>query len=169
MTLANACEEYGAFRKTLGERFETNGRQLRAFCRFIGPDATIANVSPEKVNMFLVGRGPLTAGWHVKYNALRGFYRYALSRGLVATSPLPDVIPKRPPAFQPYIYSQAELKRLLNSIESCRRRRRSGQSHTHHSRFKVFQDPTRSDWTQHGPTPGGICQTTCGSCSLNPP
>jgi integrase/recombinase XerD len=121
--LANACEQYGAFRRTLGERFEVNGRQLRAFCRFMGPDTTIAEVSSDKVSVFLAGRGPLTASWHVRYNALRGFYRYAVSRGLVATSPLPDVIPKRPPAFQAYIYSHAELKRLSNSIESCRRRR----------------------------------------------
>lgn len=156
---------------------------VKSVCRFMGPDATIANVSPEKVNVFLAGKGPLTASWHVKYSALRGFYRYAVSRGLVVTSPLPDVIPKRPSAFQPYIYSQAELRRLLDSIESCRRRRsagirsavvdcrrrRSGQPHSHHSRFKVFQDPTRSDWTQHRPTPGRLCQTTCGSCSLNPP
>ena len=123
MSLANVCEQYGTFRKTLGERFEVNGRQLKAFCRFMGPAATLADVSSDKVNMFLSGTGPLTASWHVKYNALRGFYRYAASRGLVATSPLPDMIPKRPPAFQPYIYSYAELKRLLNSIESCRRRR----------------------------------------------
>jgi integrase/recombinase XerD len=123
VTLANACEQYGAFRRTLGERFETNGRQLKAFCRFMGPDTTIADVSSDKVNVFLAGKGPLTASWHVRHNALRGFYRYAVSRGLVARSSLPDVIPKRPPAFQPYIYSQAELKRLLNSIESCRRRR----------------------------------------------
>ena len=123
MNLANACEQYGAFRKTLGERFETNRRQLRAFCRFMGQGTAVADVSPDKVNVFLIGKGPLTASWHVRYNALRGFYRYAVSRGLVATSPLPDVVPKRPPAFQPHIYSHAELKRLLNAIESCRRRR----------------------------------------------
>ena len=121
MILANVCEQYGAFRKTLGERFEVNARQLKAFCRFMRPGTAIADVSSDKVNVFLAGRGPLTASWHVRYNALRGFYRYAVSRGLVATSPLPGVIPKRPPAFQPYIYSQAELKRLLDSIESCRR------------------------------------------------
>jgi integrase/recombinase XerD len=123
MILMNACEQYASFRRTLGERFEVNGRQIKAFCRFMGPDTTIADVSSDKVNMFLVGKGPLTTSWHVRYNALRGFYRYAVSRGLVVTSPLPIVIPKRPPAFQPYIYSQAELGRLLSSIESCRRRR----------------------------------------------
>jgi len=46
--LANVCEQYGAFRKTPGERFEVNGRQLKAFCRLMGPDATIADVSSEK-------------------------------------------------------------------------------------------------------------------------
>jgi site-specific recombinase XerD len=89
----------------------------------MGPGTTITDVSSDKVNVFLAGKGPLTASWHVRYNALRGFYRYAVSRKLVATSPLPDVIPKRPPAFQAYIYSHAELKRLSKSIESCRRRR----------------------------------------------
>jgi hypothetical protein len=111
--LANGCEQYGAFRRTLGERFETNGSRLKAFCRFMGTDATIADDSSDEANVFLAG-GPLTARWHVRYNALRGFYRYAVSRGLVATSPLPEVIPKRPPAFQAYIYSRAELKALID-------------------------------------------------------
>ena len=121
MNLQSICEQYAAFRKTLGERFEVNGRQLKAFCRAMGQNLDLADVSPEKVNAFLAGKGPLTTSWHVRYNALRGFYRYAISRGFVATSPLPLVIPKRPPAFQPYIYSQAELRRLLDSTASCRR------------------------------------------------
>src|SRR5207253_7412568 len=117
------CERYAAFRKTVGERFETNGRQLRAFCRAMGRNIDIAEVSPEKVNTFLLSKGPLTTSWYVRHNALLGFYRYAISRGLVATSPLPLAIPKRLPAFQPYIYSPADLRRILDSTESCRRPR----------------------------------------------
>ena len=123
MNLRAICEKYSAFRKTLGERFETNGRQLKAFCRAMGPNIDIAEVSPEKMNTFLVGKGPLTTSWHVRHNALLGFYRYAISRGFVAASPLPLAIPKQPPAFQPYIYSPVELRRILDSIGSCRRRR----------------------------------------------
>jgi integrase/recombinase XerD len=123
MKLQAICEQYAAFRKTLGERFETNGRQLKAFCRAMGLNIDIAEVSSEKVNGFLVGRGPLTTSWYVRHNAFLGFYRYAISRGLVATTPLPLAIPKQPPAFQPYIYSPAELRRILDSIGSCRRRR----------------------------------------------
>jgi site-specific recombinase XerD len=84
----------------------------------MGQGANFADISPEKVRAFLAGRGPLTATWHVKHNALFGLYRYAISRGLVAASPLPLVIPKRPQAFQPYIYSQTELRRLLDSTAS---------------------------------------------------
>ena len=86
MNLQAICERYAAFRKTLGERFETNGRQLRAFCRAMGRNIDIAEVSPGKVNTFLVGKGPLTTSWYVRHNALLGFYRYAISRGFVATS-----------------------------------------------------------------------------------
>ena len=122
MNLQIICQQYTAFRKTLGNRFVVNGDQLKAFCRAIGPDIDIADVSPEKVNTFLIGNGPLTTSWYVRHNALRGLYRYAISRGFVTTSPLPLTIPKLPP-FKPYIYSPAELRRLLDSTKSCRRPR----------------------------------------------
>lgn len=123
MKLQSICEQYAAFRRALGERFEVNGRQLKTFCRAMGQNIDIANVSSEKVNTFLVGKGTLTTSWHVRHNALLGFYRYAISRGFVATSPLPLALPKLPPTFQPYIYSSAELRRILDSTESCRRPR----------------------------------------------
>jgi integrase/recombinase XerD len=123
MKLQSICEQYAAFRKALGERFEVNGRQLKAFCRAIGQDIDITNVSSERVNTFLIGKGPLTTSWYVRHNALLGFYRYAISRGFIATSPLPLVIPKLLSTFQPYIYSSTELRRILDSTESCRRPR----------------------------------------------
>ena len=123
MILKIIVDQYASFRKTLGERFGTNGQILAAFCRAMGQDANLADVSSDKVSVFLAGKGPLTASWHVRHNALLGFYRYAISRGLVTVSPLPLVIPKRPPAFQPYIYSQAELQRLLDATASYQRHR----------------------------------------------
>jgi integrase/recombinase XerD len=123
VNLQSIVEQYATFRKTLGERFGVNGCLLKAFCRAMGQDTNVADVSPDKVNAFLAGRGPLTASWHVKHNALLGFYRYAISRGFVTASPLPLVIPKRPPAFQPYIYSLAELRLLLDATASYQRHR----------------------------------------------
>ena len=120
MNLQMICEQYAAFRKTLGERFATNGRYVKAFSQAMGPDIDIADVSPKKVNAFLRGKGPLTTSWYVRHNALLGFYRYAISRGFVTTSPLPFTLPKIPATFEPYIYSPVELRRILDSA-GCQR------------------------------------------------
>jgi integrase/recombinase XerD len=125
MNLEQVVEEYATFRRTLGEKFGVNGKVLKAFCRAMGEDAALRDVAPERVSSFLNGTGRLTASWHVKHNALLGFYRYAISRDLVGHSPLPTVIPKRPPAFQPYIYSQAELRHLIDATSSYQRNRGS--------------------------------------------
>jgi hypothetical protein len=50
MNLQKICEQYAAFRKTLGERFEVNKSQLKAFCRAMGQNLDIEDVSPENVN-----------------------------------------------------------------------------------------------------------------------
>ena len=120
MKLHMICQQYAAFRQTLGEHFVTNGRYVKAFSRAMGPSIDIADVSSKKVNAFLRGNGPLTTSWYVRHNALLGFYRYAISRGFVTTSPLPFTIPKIRATFQPYIYSRAELRRILDSA-GCRR------------------------------------------------
>jgi site-specific recombinase XerD len=123
MKLNLVCQQYAAFRRALGERFAVNGRYVRAFSRAMGSDIDIAEVAPDKVNAFLNGSGPLTTTWQVRHNALLGFYRYAISRGFVRKSPLPLTIPKLSPVFQPHIYSVNELRRILDSAESCRRPR----------------------------------------------
>lgn len=123
MRLHELLEQYVAFRKSLGERFATNAQVLRAFGRAVGAAADATEVRAEQVSAFLAGAGPVTSAWHIKHNALLGFYRYAVSRGYVAVAPLPSVIPKRPPPFVPYIYSRKELRRLLDAADSYQRNR----------------------------------------------
>jgi integrase/recombinase XerD len=122
MNLQQLIEQYIAFRKSLGELQGSNAATLRAFGRFIGAAADIAHVRAEQVDAFLAGTGPRTLNWHIKLSRLRPFYRYAISRGYVVTSPLPTVIPKKPPPFVPYIYSHEELHRLLDATSSHRGR-----------------------------------------------
>src|SRR3954453_22115797 len=118
MNLRRLIEQYIAFRQALGERFQNNAAILRAFGRALGADVDIGEVSPERVNAFLAGTGPVTSYWHIKHNALRGFFGYAVSRGYAPTAPLPTVVPKRPLPFVPYIYSHEELRRLLQAPDS---------------------------------------------------
>ena len=118
MNLCQLIEQHIAFRKSLGELQHANACTLRMFGRFIGSAADIAEVRPEQVNAFLMGKGQRTLTWHHKLSVLRGFYRYAVSREYVSVAPLPTVIPKRPPSFIPYIYSQEELRRLLRAADA---------------------------------------------------
>jgi integrase len=76
----------------------------------------LGRVAPARVRRYLDGPGPLTRFWERKWVSLRGFYRFALARGLVRRSPVPAVAPKLPPRFVPHIYSREELQRLLAAI-----------------------------------------------------
>ena len=58
---------------------------------------------------------PVSSYWHRKHTALAGLFRFAVARGYATTSPLPLSRPRLPPPLVPYIYSRAELKRLLNA------------------------------------------------------
>ena len=75
----------------------------------------------EQIRAFLAGKGPLTQTRALKYSVLSGFYRYAISRGHILSSPLPDNEPKKPAPPPPYIYSRDEIRRLLDAIDISRK------------------------------------------------
>lgn len=115
MKLKILVEQYIEYRKFLGEKFRTNAIYLRAFYRYVGENIDINNVTVKKSNAFLYMDSKVTASWFVKHTALLGFYTYGISREYIKASPLPKILPKRPPAFIPYIYNKQELKLLLNT------------------------------------------------------
>jgi len=117
MTLAECIDAYVAVKRSLGMRFRSEAELLRAFGRAMG-NIDIVAVNPEAVRAFLAGTGPVTAFWQQKWIVLRGFYRFALSRGFAATSPVPGTAPRFPPPLTPYIYSRDELTRLLGATDA---------------------------------------------------
>ena len=121
MNLQRLIEQYISFQQSLGSPFITDAITLRAFGRARGPRASIASVRPKHVDAFLGTTRPVTTTWFGKFSRLRSFFKYAVSRGYLRTLPLPAVIPQRPPAFVPYIYSRDEIRRLLRAIDSFRR------------------------------------------------
>ena len=115
MKLNELIAQYVAFRKSLGGDFESVESLLKTFCRRMGEDIDLADVSLERVQAFLVGTTTLSGYWRRKYDVLRGLYRYAVSRGFADCTPLPAIAP-RTPRFVPYIYPEDELRRLLNCL-----------------------------------------------------
>ena len=118
MKLFELATQYVAHKQSMGMRFRTEQRTLKSFCRAMG-DISTADVQAASVLVFIAGKGPVTRFWHRKHEVLVGFYRFAITRGYCATSPLPTIVPKRPPAFVPYIYSREELRRLLEATTIC--------------------------------------------------
>jgi site-specific recombinase XerD len=121
MNVNDLVTQYVTFRRTLGERCKTNASILHSFCRSIGPRTSVAAIEADAVAAFLAGAGPITSAWHTRYHALKGFFRFAISRGHLSAAPLPTILPKQPPPFVPYIYSRDEIRRLLEAIPSYRR------------------------------------------------
>jgi len=115
MKLRQAVEQYLSLKRSLGFPFHTESQILKAFSRAM-KRSTLGQIQPKAVRVFLDGRGPVTRNWSRKWVALRGFYDFALARGLARRSPLPAEAPKVEVIFAPYIYTQQELQRLLQAI-----------------------------------------------------
>ena len=115
MKLNQVVEQYITLKESLGFRFRTEKRILKGFKKALGK-LSVGQVSPLAVRTYLDGPGPVTAYWVRKWGTLRGLYRFALARGLAHRCPLPARAPKVEVNFTPYIYSQPELRRLLQAI-----------------------------------------------------
>ena len=114
MTALEVVEAYLVARRALGVPLDRQGRFLRQFVRETG-NTPLSDVTPTAVASFLRGRGMPTATWRAKRASLAGLYRYAISRGFATASPLPEHPPKLSPPQTPYVYSSAELQRLLDA------------------------------------------------------
>jgi site-specific recombinase XerD len=119
MNISDLVTQYVTFRRALGERCNTAEDTLRSFCRAVGGRKQVTQIRARAVAAFLAGSGPVTGTWHSKYSTLKGFFRFAVSRGHLEKAPLPTEIPKRPPIAAPYIYSREDLRRLLEAIPTC--------------------------------------------------
>ncbi len=114
MNLSDVVDEYVAHKRALGMDFTTEVRILSAFChstRNVSMDA----ITTDQVQRYLDGDTPVSSYWQRKRTVLAGLYRFVLSRGYAHSSPLPCRGPQLPPPLVPYIYSKAELKRLLDA------------------------------------------------------
>lgn len=123
MKLRDAIESYIEWRQAHGAKFTTARNVLRQFVHQTDGDAECDAVTNAQVLAFLAGRGPVTRHRENKVYALSGFWRYAISRGYAASSPLPEDEPRSPLRAPPHIYTDAQLQRLLDlrNIQSALR------------------------------------------------
>jgi site-specific recombinase XerD len=114
----------------MGERFASAARVLQTFGRQMEPAIDSEDIHADRVAACLAGTGPVPRYWHRKHSVLRGLYTYAISRGVVAASPLPTMVPKLPTRFVPYVDTHDELGRLVRATPSYRPHSRTLEPHT---------------------------------------
>lgn len=112
MKLYQVATIYIAHKQSIGMRFITETRTLKSFCMTLG-DVEMDLINFNQVCEWLRGNGVITRFYHRKLDVLRGFYRFALARDYATVVPLPKVAPQNTQIFVPYIYSRAEITRLL--------------------------------------------------------
>lgn len=121
MKLSESVDQYLRHRRSLGACLRSEEVRLRAFIKAVG-DVELKTISPEAVRRYLDGTGPVTNFWFCKYQALNGFYRFAINRQYVDCSPLPSSKPKKPEEFVPYTYSQEDMRALLDAVNARHQR-----------------------------------------------
>jgi site-specific recombinase XerD len=120
MKLSPAIEVYIAYKRSLGMGYRSEAVILRAFIKSVG-DGDIRKVRPQAVRRYLDGNGKVTSFWFAKYHTLSAFYRYAVARHYVQKSPLPRNKPQAPEKPQPYIYSNEDMRKLIDAADSRHR------------------------------------------------
>ena len=108
MKLSTATASYIAHMQSMGMRFCTEASNLKSLCRALG-DVTLEEIRPDPIEVYLAGKGPITATWERKYSTLKGFYRFAVARGYVNCVPLPPAVPRPPRTFVPYARHQSVI------------------------------------------------------------
>jgi len=90
MSLEILVGTYIAYRRSLGEKFVTNARELQMFVKYAGPECDVCAIDRPLCESFLLyPKGKVTANWFCKHTALKGFFQWAVARGHIAKSPLP--------------------------------------------------------------------------------
>ena len=115
MKLLEGVRAYVEGRRVYGAVYSGGVPTLNAFCRYAG-DIPLGSIREGQVTAFLDGPGTAEATWQNKYKQLRSFFLFWLARDAISTVPMPL---RRPPVdspFRPYIYSRAEIRRLLSMI-----------------------------------------------------
>jgi site-specific recombinase XerD len=117
MTLSRMIVDYLTHRRALGNRFAAEGFVLRSFCRHVC-SSELGSISAHSIRTFLINPGTKLETSARKRRVLSGLFRYAQTRGYGLPPPLP-VLPRTPKSsFVPYIYTEAELRRLLHATSA---------------------------------------------------
>ena len=119
MTLRQLITDYLHYRIALGYRLVRDRQILGSFGQHFEL-LPLRSISADRVLRFLCSDHICHETVARRHRALRGLYRYVQARHGALLPTLPDLPNGHSSNFTPYVYSHAELKRLLRATpEAC--------------------------------------------------
>jgi integrase/recombinase XerD len=119
MSAVDAIATFIEYKRCLGRRFAAGSAILIAFGKSVG-DRALCDIRPAMISRFLDRDGACDETVRKKHYVLAAFFRFAVTRRLLATSPMPSCTRKcGPSSYTPYIYSEAELKHLFAAVPAA--------------------------------------------------
>ena len=119
MSTTSTIADYIQHNRSLGKRFVAEKAILLAFSHSIGK-LPLHGIRPTMITRFVNRDGTSVETIAKKRRVLAGFFRYAITRCRLKASPMPSFERKHgATSFTPYIFSDAELKRLLAAVPAA--------------------------------------------------
>jgi len=114
MKMACAIDEFARYKRALGCQYQGEFNRLKAFLRYTG-DIDLKSVTRQHLESYLPVNHtqPAVRGWFSKFQTLKLFFGFAHKRGYIQRDVMPISLPEGPPQFVPYIFSVADMRRLL--------------------------------------------------------
>jgi integrase/recombinase XerD len=119
MRLDEGIQAYVRHKRDCGLVYERGFSNLERFRRLVG-DLPLNRLRTRHVMAFLDSVHTATVTWRGKYNFLKHFFDYWVSRGEMGMVPMPSPRPPVRQTFVPHIYARGEIRDLLKAIRHYR-------------------------------------------------
>jgi integrase/recombinase XerD len=144
------CIEIFVERKRLcGYDYNSSAKILRRFAASVG-SIEVSRITEKHIEAFL-GGGQLSHNLWRRYRSLIGrFLAYWFAGRQISRVPEPRQKPPVPTRFFPYVYSRAEISRLLAAAPACQSTPKH-RTERHQSRTDLLFDDTTGDASSRVP------------------
>ena len=113
--LADHAADYLRLRRTLGSKLKRHGEELAQFVAFCDAAGATTLTTDLAVTWARQPEGVQPIRWAHRLSAVRGFARYLATIDPATEVPPPDVFPQGHRRPAPYIYSDTEVRQLLDA------------------------------------------------------
>ena len=123
MRLSTAVRRFVTYKRAQGRQYKNIAVFLLSFAREMG-DCSVSNLTPSRISAFLNTGERLPYTRVCRYNTLCVFFRFLRQIEKLKRWPMPDPPPKPDRTYVPYIFSRAEIRRVIDcKFQDCFGRR----------------------------------------------